>query len=112
MSGARPIVYSDTNIVIPGLFHQDGIPSQWRWYQLTSDDFSAQIGTRRKDGLILFYWPSTAGLRRYMRKPFAILAADSTKHDWEIEPIPFPGIFSSDLRMENKPPASPPEPTP
>lgn len=92
---AKPVVHSPTDIVIPGIFYQDGIPSSWRWYSLTADDFTAQIGTRAKDGLILFYWPSTAPLSRYTRKPLAILAADSTKYDWEIEAIPFPGIFSS-----------------
>ena len=98
----RPIIRAEDDIVLPSLFHQDGVPSSWRWYLLTAETFSAQIGTRRKDGVILFYWPATAPLARYTRKPLAILAADSTKHDWEIEPIPFPGIFHSDLRMESQ----------
>lgn len=80
-------------------YKQDLHPRTWHWYQIRSYDdespFTAIIGCRKRDNLILLVWPSTiAPLRKFMRKPAAVLFAYAASAGWDTDSIPYPTKFS------------------
>lgn len=84
---------------VSAYYKQDLHPRTWRWYEIRAYDddspFTATIGCRKKDSIILLVWPSTiAPLRKFMRKPLAILLAYADSAGWDSTSIPYPSKFS------------------